>query len=214
MKVFRELIVQGDAQHLQQLVNQMNAVLTDGWSRNHEEENRMRSLGADITLLCFQCDERNERPPASLWLAIAESSARVSNIVPSKVTQLTRDEYNRILEEFHDRFVKTSAGGLGLTVEFTRPDQTLEDWVSKKVASQLRFFSDHANKSTGAAHPNDRERWYEFLVSAHREKSSLDSSSLRRWLEEEAGWPPDAATELAIDYSQARSLLEFYDQKS
>ena len=213
MKVFRELIIHGDAPSLEKLITHSTDSLSDGWSRNRDEEKRIRSLGADTVLLCFECDERSERPAASLWLAVEKSTARVSNIVPQNVTQLTRDEYNNILQQFHARLLN-AARDLGLSIEFTPAEQTLENWASKEAASRLRFFSDHANKSTWAAHPNDRDRWYKFLVLAHREKSALDSSSLRRWLEEEAGWSPDAAMELAMEYSRARSLLEFYDQSS
>lgn len=213
MKVFRELIIRGGPHNIEELITQITASVNDGWSRNRDEEKRMRDLGTDTALLCFDCDERGERPAASVWLAVDQSSARVSNIVPKHVRQLTQDQYNNILQEFHDRFLY-AAPDLGLSIDFTPADQTLEDWTSKEVASRLRFFSDHANKSTGSTHPSDRDRWQQFLVLAHRDKSPLDSASLQRWLTEEAGWSSDAALELALEYSRARSLLEFYDQHS
>jgi hypothetical protein len=68
-----------------------------------------------------------------------------------------------------------------------------------------------ANKSTGASHPKDKERWFEFLISAHRTSARLDADLLARWLSEAEGWPEDTAHALAIDYEFALGLLQKYD---
>jgi hypothetical protein len=85
--------------------------------------------------------------------------------------------------------------------------------VSKETAQLLHHFSVLANKSTGATHPSDERRWFEFIGAAHREDASLDDRTLERWLREEEDWPEDVASELAAEYEKARSLLKFYDPK-
>jgi hypothetical protein len=73
-------------------------------------------------------------------------------------------------------------------------------------------FSRLANKSTGAAHPMDKKRWYAFLIAAHRASKRLDSDQLARWLVEVEAWSAGRAQDLAIDYEFALGLLEQYDQ--
>jgi hypothetical protein len=85
----------------------------------------------------------------------------------------------------------------------------LEDWMSGATAEKLRQFSETPNKSTGASHPNDRERWNDFVLSAHREQSRLDPSTLQHWLMEAEDWPPEVAEQLAIEYAYGRELLTF-----
>ena len=72
-------------------------------------------------------------------------------------------------------------------------------------------FSALANMSI--LHPADRKRWNEFLTSAYREKATLDSSMLQRWLIEEEKWPEDEAINLEIEYEHARDLLEVYESQ-
>jgi hypothetical protein len=50
---------------------------------------------------------------------------------------------------------------------------------------------------------------FNFVLAAHRERSSLHASTLRRWLIEIEGWAPDVAEQLAIDYEYGRELLVF-----
>jgi hypothetical protein len=84
--------------------------------------------------------------------------------------------------------------------------------VSPETALLLHRFSAAANKSTGSSHPCDEERWLEFVTAAHREKAALDASTLEQWLREGEGWPEDIASELAVDYEKARSLLSYYEK--
>ena len=83
--------------------------------------------------------------------------------------------------------------------------------VSPAVAEALRRFSVLANKSTGASHPLDRDRWFDFILLAHRENAQLDASVLARWLSESEGWFEDCARDLAGEYERSRSLLTRYE---
>ena len=82
-------------------------------------------------------------------------------------------------------------------------------WSTKLKA--FRTFLLAANKSTGLAHPSDRERWFRFLIIAYKESIDLDSETLIRWLMEEERWPEDKAFELALNYEIGHELLNAYD---
>jgi hypothetical protein len=129
--------------------------------------------------------------------------------VPCHQHQLSYQEYNAILEEFSERLLRPHSERVGLRVELTETQADLDDWLSAEAAERLRRFSACANKSTGASHASDRERWNDFVVAAHRDRSSLSASTLRRWLIEVEGWPPEVASQLAIEYNYGRELLAF-----
>jgi hypothetical protein len=79
------------------------------------------------------------------------------------------------------------------------------------AAEKFRYFSSCANKGTGASHPQDRERWNDLVLATHQERSTLDASTLRRWLVEVEEWPPEVADPLAIEYEYGRELLAYAD---
>lgn len=149
---------------------------------------------------------------AGLVLWQEEGGYKVANIVPRNVGELGIAKYNAILRDFVERIARPASIAGGFDFELTAPQQTLEDWLDPGAAILLRRFSNLANKSTGAAHPRDQQRWFEFLITAHRLSVGLDTDRLARWLAEVEGWPGDTARELAIEYEFAMSLLTQYDQ--
>ncbi|HEY9294904.1 MAG TPA: hypothetical protein VIQ31_00775 [Phormidium sp.] len=83
--------------------------------------------------------------------------------------------------------------------------------MSSELDRLLRTFSDAANKSAAASHPADRERWYAFIVAAHKEKPSLEPHSLYQLLIKQ-GWSEKVASQLVEDqYLIAIGILEYYD---
>lgn len=136
---------------------------------------------------------------------------KVSNIVPRNVSELGITKYNVILRDFLVRVAEPASRAGCFEVELSSPHQSLDDWLDADPATALRRFSRLANKSTGAAHPMDRDRWYAFLIATHHASKRLDTDQLVRWLVEVERWSEDRAYELAIDYEFALGLLEQYD---
>jgi hypothetical protein len=209
MRVFRELSIEGKPEALQQILDKIRGSLTDGWTRVTLDEKQRKFLGPD--LYGFHCARKEDRPEASLWICQSgPERLHVSNIVPAHQAKLDYDEYNAILQEFYQRFVKPAVAHTGAKATLTEDEVSIEKWLTGESARRLHQFSKAANK--GALHPLDEERWLRFLVAAHKERSTLDPRTLQRWLEEEEGWPEMHAQILAAEYEQARSLLNVYDE--
>lgn len=209
MKVYRDLIVKGNAQSLTNFVESLRRHLVNGWSwcREREAEVQRSALGR---MYCFTCTANNARPISELWMATnSEGYLYVSNILARELSSLTYDQYNAILSDFHDNCINPSATGTGVSIELGNPDPQLEDFLSQPTARLLRSFSSLANRSV--THTLDRRRWNEFLIAVHKEGAHLDVSMLRRWLTEEEKWPPDEAADLAGDYARAMDLLKTYE---
>lgn len=139
------------------------------------------------------------------------SGYKVSNIVPRNVGELGITKYNAILRDFVARVAEPASRTGGFEIELSSSHQSLDDWLDADPAAALQRFSRLANKSTGAAHPMDRDRWYAFLIATHHASKRLDTDQLVRWLVEVERWSEDKAHELAIDYEFALGLLEQYD---
>lgn len=217
MKVHQELTVgplTGDQEAL--FISWIDDHLTAGWFRDAAREEELNG-GLANKFYCFACQPSADRHAATLLLTHAErrttSWLYVSNIVPQQVQQLTFDQYNHILHDFSARFAKPAADSLGIRVELSSPEQSIEDWLSPESAKLLRTFSSLGNKSTGSSHPMDRDRWYDFLIALHRAGENPNVGLLQRWLREEEHWPDDIAFDLVSEYEFARGLLQRYDPR-
>jgi hypothetical protein len=215
MKVFRELTIEGGPEALLDTLRYINESLSGGWRRNEAAESRMAPMPDNQRYYCFSCSETAGRPGAELWLyQKTPGEMLVTNIIPTSKRKLDYDEYNLIIREFHDRFLKPAALRAGTKPNLSPDQSSIEDWISPGTAHLLHTFSVLANKSSGISHPADEERWHRFLVAAHEERSELDASTLGRWLEEEEAWPEEAASDLALKYEAARSVLDFYAKQA
>jgi hypothetical protein len=211
MEIFRDLYIYGGQEQIAAVMTEVERSLSDGWARDSDAEARMQSIDPNgRSIYCFSCTREAGRPPAMVFVAEKEPGLyHVSNVVPQQQHQLSYREYNAILEEFGERLVRPIAERSGLRIELTATQADLSRWLSAEAADRLRRFTALANKSTGASHPSDRERWNDFVLAAHRDRSDLDASTLRRWLIEVEGWPPEVADQLAVEYEYGRELLAF-----
>ncbi|MBX9627001.1 MAG: hypothetical protein K2X82_24580 [Gemmataceae bacterium] len=210
MQVFRDLYVRGEPDQLAAAMGAIAAAVTGDWARNTEAEERMRELALrnEGDTYCFSCLRRAGRPSATVFLSPKdERTYYVPNIVPREQRELSRAEYNHILEDFFTRFVRTAAAGTGASAELTEPDADLQRWVSPETVKKLQRFSRTANKATGSSHPSDRDRWYDFIIAAHRDGARLEAGTLARWLQEVESWDEEQAYKLAVEYEFAQELL-------
>lgn len=215
METFRDLFLRGDAAQLEDTLAEIDGALPEGWLRDTDAEGRMRAMALSETpVFCF-CTPGGGRLPAAAITLHEESPGtyHVSNIVPRQAGRLTHGEYNAVIESFFEHVVRPAAAKHGARAELTSDQEDLETYLSAPAAKRLRSFSTLANKSTGSSHPLDRGRWFGFLAAAHRERSTLDSTTLARWLAEVEGWPAATAHELAAEYEFARGLLAAHDDE-
>ncbi len=209
MKIFRELYIYLTKEQTDSFVRKIEGMLDDGWVHDTEAEKKSAEL-AEYDFIYFACTAKDGRNSALLAFARKdEGSIYVPNIVPKAKNELSRDDYNCILEEFYNRFILPVSEKLEIKVELTSDEKNMEDWISEASSKKLKLFSVAANKSTGSSHPLDQKRWLDFLVSVHQEHRNLHSTQLQRWLIEVENWPEDVAVDLSIEYEFAMDLLDF-----
>ncbi|MBS0576437.1 MAG: hypothetical protein JSS45_08450 [Proteobacteria bacterium] len=177
-----------------------------------KEEEIQRYATGNEDVIAFERDALGDVPDIGLMLWQRPEGYRVSNIVPRQVGQLSYGQYNAAVQDFAAQVARPAAEQAGFRVTLSEPRQSLTAWMSDRSAQCLLRFSRCANKSTGASHPLDHERWIEFLISSHQDGQDA-GNYLSRWLVEAEHWPQEVASDLAIQYEQARALLTKYDQQ-
>jgi hypothetical protein len=209
LEVFQELEIRGtrDAK-FDKFISELSKALPKGWTRDRDRErqvNRYSGLGRQIA---FYVAASAGRPAAHLFLLSIPGGYRVSNVVPEQSGQLSRTEYNSLVEAFY-AICAPVADANGLQVELSSDQMDISEELTDRAMNALRAFEGMANIST--LHPLDRERWRKFLILAHKDNVNLSTENLTRWLIEEKHWPEDRSINLAIEYDFARGLLKDYD---
>jgi hypothetical protein len=211
MKVFRELSIHANADAMAAAVAGMEKALPADWVRDKAAEARTQSIPS-LTKRAVYCFVWKEGDRRAAMLVLAQKDADTfyaSNIVPLDRREFEHAAYNAVLEDFYDRVFRPYAERAKLEHTLSEPEADLEQWLDAHTAKLLRTFSSGANKGTGASHPADRERWNAFVLSAHQSGSTLDPSTLARWLVEVEDWSPEVAEQLALEYESGLGLLAF-----
>jgi len=184
MRIFRDLHISVGPERMAAIADRIADSPPPGWTRDRAPEDRARSAAVlrSKPTYCFNSLQDDQQPLAVILTQRDPGTFFVSNIVPLSKHQLAQGEYNRILEDFYEHVIRPHTSADGITATLSAAEVELEHWMSHDTAALLRGFSANANRGTGASHPNDRERWNEFVVSAHRSNSRMDTSDLRRWL--------------------------------
>lgn len=212
MNDFRDLYISANAEMMKAAVAETEKALPSDWRRDTSTEARAQafSTSGNRVTYCFVCKKDKSRPSARLVLAQKDPATfYVSNIIPIERHQLDCAEYNGVLEDFYERVFRPYAEKVNMEHTLTGAEAGLERWMDATTAELLRTFSASANKGTGVSHPNDRERWNAFLLSAHQNGSKLDPSTLARWLIEAEDWSPEIAEQLALEYESGLGLLAY-----
>ena len=213
MKIFKKLTVKVPHDEVANFVVNLTSMLNNGWRRDEEKEMTMKPAIAPSRYYIFICVKKTAWREAALFLIDhGNGILSVANIVPHEVSELSMDEYNAILHEFNVSFITPLALEKSYTVTETPDITSLEKMICKQTDEALKDFSMGANKSTGSAHPYDKERWYDFVISAYTNRDNLSSHMLERWLTEEEGWPAEEVIDLIIEYEQELGLLKRYNR--
>jgi hypothetical protein len=214
MEIFRDLVVRGESEQLAALMDDVEKSLPPGWVRDRVIEGELRALSATAKPTYAFVHDRDDRlPAATIYFREEEAGLLIAaNISPLKKHRLSHKEYNTILEEFCERVVRPCAAKRGTEVELTTNQADLSDWLSEASIEKLRTFSAMSIPEIGCLRPDDRNRWIDFIVTAHRDGSRLTPSLLRRWLVEIEGWSPDLADQLTGEYAFGGDLLTFSER--
>ncbi len=210
MIVFKDLVIEGDKESLDEVMENVQASLVSGsgWRRSLDKE---REPVGSKTVYVFERNEDDMLPAAVLSIYPKGKDYNVwyvPNVVPkSYVKMLSISEYNAILTEFYEQILCPYTKQFGIITELTSGQVAPADILGVEAAELLENFSDFANKSTGSSHPRDREHWYDFIEAIAFSKDYVDVGLLQRILEEQ-GWDEESAVDLVIEFEFGFGLIK------
>lgn len=142
-----------------------------------------------------------------------ESSVQVINIIPDKdspCTHLTKEEYNRILTQFHSDIIIPLFENK-YEIDFSPEDVELKSLIPGSFQALLQWVNCPGAPNAPFSHPNDLNRWFNFICTLHDSGEFLGSGDLEQWLREDNKWPDEVVTDTIIRYETEISLLDYYD---
>jgi hypothetical protein len=213
MKRFIDLEIKASEEILIEFLDKLKAAETNKWKF---EKKFTKDYALNISLqenkvACFKANS-TKYFEATIWIVINKNNLRVANIVSRKVSCLGKELYNTIVTDFYNDFVCKHAHNK-LEISITHSDLTIEELANNETAQKLKDWEANYNRSTGNAHPLDREWWFEFIITAVKTNSSLTTEILEQWLTEEKNWilEDNNITENIIhDFEYGKDLLEYY----
>ena len=156
---------------------------------------------------------------ALVCIVVDSTSLTIANIISDKYFSLGKERYNEVITAFYDAFMQVESLG-PLKVKISKPNQSLDELVNKETANALTIWEALCNHGDGGiCHPYDRDRWFDFVITAVRTSSPIDLDILEQWLVEEKHWPTadneddDRTERLLLYFEYGKDLIEHYDKK-
>lgn len=224
MKTYREIYFRGNPTQLQNFISNIESYVNTEWEYGREDEHGFSWLYFDY--LGTQVDNARVCIPTGEY--VLQGELKVTNIIPLKKNQLSIEEYNAVLQKFYEDIIipyTTSNHEISIT-EPSADEFDPQTVISSTALEKLEIFCKCANKSTGSSNHYDQERWYDFICQTVDDEMMFDYSTLADFLQDESywgkkdpefigvigsfAWDEEQAYQLAAEYENACSILEYY----
>ena len=227
MRIYKELSFVGEKQVLDRFKQEAKLFARCDWKHSYSE--RMKDY-----IVFDYLGDKAEHAEISIYCgpdSWRKGYIKVGNIVPLDKNQLTIDEYNTLLDLFYTEVIVPNIEKIE-GVKVVGPESDLFDplkYISKDALNKLVLFCNGANKTTGASHPCDEQRWFDFICQTVDDDRVFDYDTLFRFLVDEEywgkksqgfigavghfAWDEEHAEKLATEYDNYVRLLKFYKTK-
>jgi hypothetical protein len=212
---FHNLKIIGSYDEIEKLIHLIEQNLHNGWTRNKDmEDSRERDKRSLLTERIFTHYEENKSVRCNIFFAYDKNQhLKLLNIcLLSEGANNVKKESNEtlqntILQEFYDTFILSCDEEAGVRIKYDK-EISVDGSMSETVAQAFKSFTFMANKSS--LHPNDQERFYDFIIQAHIEGSLLEEDEIAYLLQIE-GWWEEKSIELSSEYRFGRELLNRFN---
>lgn len=227
MKIYRELYFKGSEVALRKFIDRVSQIKATDWHIMLNQISMVHYLEAKYV--------GGKYPKAIVSICIEDNYIRngeikVGNIVPIEKMQLTLEEYNQLLIAFYNDVIKQYKEQ-GFDIVIDGPTDDIFDpltIISEEALEKLKSFCNSANKSTGSAHPSDREKWFDFICQTVEDGRMFDYDTIAKFLQDKTywgdnraeylgeggqyAWSEDMAYKLADEYEYGCEILKYYKQ--
>lgn len=151
-----------------------------------------------------------------VYLAVKDKLLQLVNITSPEKSELGVSNYNTILNAFFFDFVVKFINAT-FSVNITGEELSIKEQIGDETYEALESWARACNRTSPLVHPDDRNRWFEFLRLAAMNNVSLSSTELEEWLKEDEHWPEaldDIISDITINYEYSIDLLKYVADNS
>ncbi len=216
MKKYVELTIQGDDSSIVAFVEKLKSYSSDSFKFKEVREDNVIRDGYYVEFSAKKTSDYKAR----VILIWNEDGLRMCNVIPKTVSFLEVEQYNSVVRHFYEDVIEHSKIN-GVSVEITKEENSMQDLISESSYRALTLWESLCNKSGPTSHPNDRERWMDFICQLYINDDHLSLSDFRNWLIEDKGWyynPEDeddrTILDLELELEFGLDLVEHYAKKT
>lgn len=164
----------------------------------------------DVVMVYFK---KRDLPYSRVVISGSERdhSVYIVNVVPmpeSGVSHIGIGEYNKILETFRLDVLDDLCKDSKFKIEETSEEYSIEDVIPKTYPALRRWLDAYPL----SGHPYDLHRWYDFVISLHRNREQLSLDTFGKYLREACKWDNDTIDEWELKLESHLDLVEYYDE--
>jgi hypothetical protein len=217
MTQYQRFEVEGSDEQIRTVIRRLDDALSPPWTRDVAYESILLQSGGMERIL-YVHSGAGTHPPVRLWLEPGNGRLVLRHVgTVDDRAAFDLDYCNQVALEFYRTYVRPIADELGLAarhdIESVKHDiqaPAPETSQTHRAVEALRMFVESADRSSPAVDPPDEERWFHFVLAAHRERSGLTESDIAQYLIDN-GWADEAAHAVSAMYRYGRDLLSHYD---
>lgn len=216
MKKYIELSIKGEDEAIEAFVERLKSYASDAFKFKEVREDNVIRDGYYVEFVAKKpCDYRSR-----VILIWDEEGLRMCNIIPKTVSFLEVEQYNSVVRHFYEDVIEHTRGN-DVNAIITKEENAMQDLISEASYKALVLWESLCNKNSPTSHPNDRERWMDFICELYNNGDKLSLSDFRNWLIEDKGWyynPEDdddrTILDLELDLEFGLDLIEHYAKKT
>ena len=216
MKKYIELSIKGPDAEIVAFVERLKLYSSDAFRFSEIREDNVIRDGYYVEFLAKRSVDYRSR----VILIWDEEGLRMCNVIPKTVSFLELEQYNSVVRHFYeDVIVHTQSQELNISI--TKEENSIQDLISAPSYQALVLWEELCNKNSPTSHPNDRERWFDFISELFINGDHLSLSDFRNWLIDDKGWYYDANDDddrtfldLELELEFGLDLLAHYAKKT
>lgn len=125
----------------------------------------------------------------------------------SGISHIDYSEYNKILDYFRDKVFYKIINDSHNHISENTEDFNIEEVIPYSFSKLNTWLSNFPL----SGHPLDERRWYDFVISLHKNNEDLSIDVFKKYLQEKYNWEEDVVESFALKLESQLDLLDYYD---
>lgn len=205
MKKYQELTIKDSLDNLRTIINKLAEEITPYKVAKRDSERYAKMLYKNKgDVICLKT-RQSTLYESTIWIALIDNELRVTNITSRH--SLNVDKYNHILTTFTN-LVIDKIKSRTTNIQLSKAEPKLEDLMTQESLIKFNNWFDLCDGETLISHPNDYNRWLEFIYCCFKNNDKITSSDIAKYMIEDKGYEEDEINQLCSLFDFGIDLLK------